>query len=434
MDDPRRPRSLVGLTALLALSIVVAACGSTTPSASPSVTASAAPSVSPSATASAAPSSTPSADTDAILDAIERQVADIRGLESTVALDREIIDEARLLQLATEQYDKDSPPAYVAANERIYKALGLIPQDMDLRATTLEMLAAGVAGFYRPDQKKMYVVSRADALTAADKVTYAHEFTHALQDEHFTVFADQEGILDQSDWFLARQGVYEGDATLLMTYWLQANLTAEEIAEATEVDPASQAVIDALPAIMRETLLYPYTTGAFYALSAQMSGGWEAVDAFYTKMPVSTEQILHPEAYTNDERPVEVQLPANLANTLGAGWSIPLQDTFGELQMGIWLRESGVDQADADEAAAGWGGDRMAVIEGPDGAWAIAWHTAWDTDADAAAFETAATTAIAKAGGVAQVVPGEGGRNRWVVIADKAATLDTVAGVLGLAG
>lgn len=431
MDHPRRSRSLGGLTALLVLSVVVVACGSTTPSASPSPTATAAPpSVSPSAT----PSSAPSAETDAILDEIERQVADIRGLESTVALDREIIDEARLLQLATEQYDKDSPPAYVAANERIYKALGLIPQDMDLRAATLEMLGAGVAGFYRPDQKKMYVVSRADALTAADKVTYAHEFTHALQDEHFTVFADQEGVLDQSDWFLARQAVYEGDATLLMTYWLQANLTPEEIAEATEVDPASQAVIDALPAIMRETLLYPYTTGAFYALSAQLSGGWEAVDAFYAKMPVSTEQILHPEAYASDDRPVEVQLPADLAAKLGAGWSIPLQDTFGELQMGIWLRESGVVRADADDAAAGWGGDRLAVIEGPDGAWAIAWHTAWDTDADATAFEAAATTAIAKAGGLAQVVPGEGGRNRWVVIADKAATLDTVAGVLGLAG
>ena len=42
-----------------------------------------------------------------------------------------------------------------------------------------------------------------------------------------------------------------------------------------------------------------------------------------------------------------------------------------------------------DEARPG-GGDRLAVIEGPNGAWAVAWQTTWDTDADAAAFETAA--------------------------------------------
>ena len=29
--------------------------------------------------------------------------------------------------MLTEQFDEDTPPAYVAANERLYKALGLIP-------------------------------------------------------------------------------------------------------------------------------------------------------------------------------------------------------------------------------------------------------------------------------------------------------------------
>ncbi len=82
----------------------------------------------------------------------------------------------------------------------------------------------------------------------------------------------------------------------------------------------------------------------------------------------------------------------------------------------------------------GWGGDRLAVINGPDGAWALAMHTVWDTKADAAEFETAATTALKKAGGVAQVVPGSGGTTRWVVVGSDDATLTRVAGALGLAG
>ena len=88
----------------------------------------------------------------------------------------------------------------------------------------------------------------------------------------------------------------------------------------------------------------------------------------------------------------------------------------------------------ADAAAAGWGGDRLAVIEGPDGAWAVVMQTVWDTPADAAEFETAATTALAKSPGVAQVLPGVGGTTRWVLIASDAGTASKVAGVTGLAG
>ena len=91
-------------------------------------------------------------------------------------------------------------------------------------------------------------------------------------------------------------------------------------------------------------------------------------------------------------------------------------------------------RADAHAAAAGWGGDRLAVIEGPDGAWAVAIKTAWDTTADATAFETAATTALAKAQGIAKVLPGEGGKVRWLLVANDAATMSRVAGALGLAG
>ena len=188
------------------------------------------------------------------------------------------------------------------------------------------------------------------------------------------------------------------------------------------------------PAILRAPLEFPYTTGLNFVSAAYGQGQWPAVDAFYGRMPASTEQILHPEKYAAAEAPVNVTMPADLAKRLGTGWSVPLQDTFGELQLGIWLQEGGVDQATATAAAAGWGGDRLAVLEGPGGAWAIAMQTAWDTDADAAAFETAATTALGKAQGVSRVLPGAGGKTRWVLVADGAASLQKVAGALGLAG
>jgi hypothetical protein len=438
MDHPlnRRvrpgPRLLLVLLSLVAL--VATACDTT--STSPS--ASSPPSSGPTATTGPSGSAGPSAavDENAVLDAIEAQVVETRGLEATAKVGREIIDADQLREILTADYDKDSPPAYVAANERLYKALGLLPQDADLKQMSLDLLSAGVAGFYRDDQKKMFVVSRSGSLGAEDKITYAHEYTHALQDQHYTVFKDQAKVLDRTDWLMARQAIYEGDATVLMSYWAIANLSQAELLDITTagVDPEQQAVLDGMPAILRESLLYPYTTGAFFVQAAQMSGGWQAVDDFYGRMPESTEQILHPEAYAAKEAPVEVTLPKSLAKDLGTGWSVALEDTFGEFQTGIWLKEGGVEDTAAKAAAAGWGGDRLAVIYGPDEAWAVAMQTSWDTTADAAEFETAATTALGKAGGPGQVLPGEGGKVRWVVVGSDAAALQKVAGALGLAG
>ena len=62
--------------------------------------------------------------------------------------------------MITEMFDEDTPPAYLAANERLYKALGLIPATSNLRDLQLDLLSGGVAGFYRNDQGKLYVVSK----------------------------------------------------------------------------------------------------------------------------------------------------------------------------------------------------------------------------------------------------------------------------------
>ena len=41
---------------------------------------------------------------------------------------------------------------------------------------------------------------------------------------------------------------------------------------------------------------------------------------------------------------------------------------------------------DAVRAAAGWGGDRLVMYEGPNAGWVVDWHTVWDTQPDADEF------------------------------------------------
>jgi hypothetical protein len=437
--EPRRrmPRP-VWLLALTA-AVWLAACGPVSPSGAPSISAPPSGSVTPSIatpSGSAAPSSSGDAAVDGIYDAVEQQVIAIRGLQPKRPVERQLIDEAELRTMITQQFDEETPAAYLAANERFLKALALIPASSSLRTLSLDLLSGGVVGFYRNDQGKLYVVSKRGTPGVNERFTFAHEYDHALQDQNSTIFKDQDGILDQSDRILARQAIYEGDATLVMTQWASANLSQAELLELLQAasDPAAQAVLARTPAIMSETLTFPYTTGLGYVSTVQSTGGWPAVSAYFGAMPQSTEQILHPEKYTAREAPVAVAFPADLAARLGTGWSVPLLDTFGEFQTGIWLREGGVVAADATKAAAGWGGDRLAVMEGPSGAWSVAIKTEWDTAADATEFEKAATTALKKAVGVAQVLPGVGGTTRWVLVAGDDATLTRVASALGLAG
>ena len=209
-------------------------------------------------------------------------------------------------------------------------------------------------------------MSRSGEVGANEKITFAHEFNHALQDQHFTIFKDQEGVTNRSDWLLARQAVYEGDSSLLMTLWASENFTPEEFSELLAQglnDPSSQ-MLEQMPAILRETLLYPYTTGLTFAQGQYINGGgWAGVDALYADLPETTEQILHPEKYQAGEGPVAIDVPDDLAARIGPDWELALDDTFGEFQTGVWLRDA--DAANVAEAAAGWGGDRVLVLDGP---------------------------------------------------------------------
>jgi hypothetical protein len=431
MTRPFRARfvALLAVTAILA-----AACGPTTPpSASPSGSpATAPPSVAPSPTDAGSPE--PSQDADAIFDAIEAQVLELRGLEP-VDVVRTTIDEAELATRTAADFDADNPESYVLGIERLYKALGLMPEADSLRDLYLELLASQVAGFYDPDSKELFVVSRSGRINGADKITFAHEYGHALQDANFDIFEASEDLRDQSDQAAARAALYEGDATLLMLFWAQnGNMTPEEIQDyiAAGTDPESLALLERMPQILVQGLLFPYEAGATWVLPVQTAEGWAGVDALYENPPTTTEQILHPEKYEAGEGALPVEIPADAASRMGDGWTVALEDTWGEFQTRVWLTESGIPTEEATAAAAGWGGDRLVVMNGPDEAWAVALETTWDSEAEAVEFRDAAEAAVATLDGEAAVV-GTGSDVVILIASDRDAllALDVIFGDTG---
>jgi hypothetical protein len=421
MRRPTRRR----LLALPLVALLLGACASTAPSAQPSA------SPTPSPTASPAPSPTASQDAAAIYGAINGQVQAIRGLDERQPIVAKTIDREELADVLRRSFDRDYPPKRVAADEVLYKALGLLPADAKLGEVYLDLLESQVAGLYDPTTDSLYVVSKEGGVGPVERFFYSHEYDHALQDQHFDIEKFQKVAEGNADRLMARQSLVEGDAYLTMTLWLQAHLKAAEVGEilAAANDPEVQAALQRIPPIVQAQILFAATQGTFFAMAEHGKGGFAAIDAAFTDPPETTEQIMHPEKWTAREAAIAVDLPDGLAAKMGKGWTVGLEDTWGEHQLGIWL--GGTAQAGAAE---GWGGDRITLLQGPAGAWAVAWRTAWDSDADAGEFETAAETAVGKVEGKGSVLPGEGGTTRWIVIGSDDAVLGKLAGVLGLAG
>ena len=360
----RGPRRLV--VAALVAGLVATACGSTGPSPSPSEDLS-------------------------IYTQIEGQVVAIRGLTPKTPVARKVVDQAGMRDIVTTSFHDQNPESLVKSTESLYKALLLLPATSSLDTLWTDLLSSQVIGLYDDITKRMYVLSSTGTIGPAEEITYAHEYTHALQDQAFGLESIIGKATDQGDRALARTMLIEGDATLSMSLWAQANLSAAEIAAVGQAtDPASQAVLDRTPAILKEPLLDAYTDGLTLNLRAYAGGGYAAVDKLFANLPESTEQAIHADKLASREAPVVVTLPADLATKLGAGWSVAMQDTLGELQLQILLRDAGGAVATiATAAAAGWGGDRVALVEGPSGAEGVVLDTAWDTTKDAEEFALA---------------------------------------------
>lgn len=351
------------------------------------------PSGSPMPTASASASATPgsSIDVAAVYAQIAAQIETIRGLQSTADVTPALIDADQLRANLTADFDRDNPPAVVRLTQELYVELGLLPGGTSLRDAYLDLQSGQVAGYYSVDEKRLFVVSRSGGVGPTQRVTYAHEFTHELQDQHFDLAKLIGTATDQDDRALARLGLIEGDAVSAQATWMSSNLTGADLAQllADASDPAALAALQRAPAILRTTALYPYTEGLAFVDALIARGGYTAVDAAFADPPASTAQILHPDLYATRVQPVAIKLPATLAGSLGAGWSLLGEDTLGEIQLRGWLTADGIDAQSAATAAAGWAGDRVAILAGPSGQVALTLVIRWTSATDVAEFAAA---------------------------------------------
>jgi hypothetical protein len=320
--------------------------------------------------------SSPEPKQDVSVTTLAHRVETLRGLRfSSLPVPVRVTGEVARRE-GLEDLDRSYPAARRHADEAILRRLGLIDRGVDLRAVSASLYGeGGVAGYYDPRSKRLRIVTgAATGSRVLQEVTLAHELAHSLEDQRFGLSPEEASNDDRA---LARLALIEGSATLVMERYLLRYFSAEE-ALAGVLGSAFSTGPD-LPPFLQAQLLFPYTGGmAFVQSLLQRAGGrWALVDlADRVRPPDSTEQVLHPEKYLRVEEP----LPVSLAVRLGAGWRRSAAGVWGE-----WATSELV----GEDAAAGWGGDRYELWQGPGGdVLAMRWR--WDTRRDAREFAVAA--------------------------------------------
>ncbi len=316
-------------------------------------------------------------------DAVLKETSEIRELSVLRGVKSGAQSRPEIERMIVKNLDADTTPAEMHASEVLLKAFGLAPPDFAYRSFLIKLLTEQVAGYYDPKAQQFYLADWIEL--DGQKPVMAHELTHALQDQHFNLKRFDKWPKGDSDAELAAHALIEGDATLAMMRYLEKHpliaLAFLKSSQDTSVEQFKHA-----PRALRESLMFPYMEGSTWATQVYRRGGWAMVSQAFTKLPQSTEQILHAEKYFAYEPPVKLTLP-NFTLALGPGWKRIDNDVSGEWGYYLALDEYLNDVTQSKRAAAGWGGDRFALYEGPQKSDVfLAQVTAWDTAADAKEF------------------------------------------------
>ena len=340
----------------------------------------------PAASASAPPSEPRAPDAEAALQAKLREalayVSEVRQLQAKAEVRGRLISRAQIARYMEQQLDEETPKDVLLATEAMLYGFGTVDASFDYRKSVIALMQAQLLGFYDPKQKTFFVGG--DLSGDEADATLWHELVHALQDQHYDLSHLTTWQPDLGDGQAAAHALAEGDATSAMLDALMKPRggSALDLPEGLlRAESVLGAAASSAPPILVRSLIAPYVDGLAFANALRRRGGFGAVDAAWRALPVSTEQVLHPEKYLAAEPPLLVALPGAPAHA--AALQERFHDVMGEQTVRLLLEEW-LPARTAAEAASGWGGDRLAVFS--DEArqrWAVGWHIRFDSSAAA---------------------------------------------------
>ncbi|HVH43530.1 MAG TPA: hypothetical protein VM925_14345 [Labilithrix sp.] len=318
------------------------------------------------------------------------RVSEIRGVKATKPVPGVKLDRDKLVARIKDKALREYPADALRREGQLLQLFGFAPPSFDYLTEMMTLLEAQLEGFYEPKNGTMYLA--AELRGAEAQATLAHELVHALQDQSWDLKSRSSYRPGKGDETLALACLAEGDATSVMMDFIMADQgkNALDLPEAMVRELMANGMnglsVQAVPHILRTSLVAPYIDGLSFVHALRRKGGWKMVDRAWETPPTTTEQVLHLDKWESHEPAIAIPSPSG--NALGAEWKRDDEDTFGELGLALMFQEW-LDTSEARRAAAGWGGDRSAIyVKGDELAFAV--HSRYD----ALTFAERATTVL----------------------------------------
>jgi len=199
----------------------------------------------------------------------------------------------------------------IAAYEYVLKQLRFIEQDHSLKDILLGSLYDNLYGFYEPSTKQL-VIMEGTSKQIARNILF-HELVHAAQDRAIDLSQYYGRHAKNLDSGLAASALVEGQATAVeLMVQIEQNLQDKTRREILEVVLAQMGNAVCYPEAEERDFLsllneFPYSFGLRFVLERYLNDT-EDFTRMFENVPCSTEQILHPEKFHKNERPIKTTL------------------------------------------------------------------------------------------------------------------------------
>ncbi len=327
------------------------------------------------------------------IESIVKTLSQISGLTEEHPVPYGRMSKTQLRHFLTKRIKKTLKPDEIYADELALKMFGLVPEDFNLRKSTIDLLTEQAAAFYDYDNKKLFLLD--DSSFTSETTTLAHELSHALADQHFDLDKYMDEAPSNDDENLAHTAVVEGQASwLMLAYDLKQNGQPpvpspdmlKSVADSSQESMTDYPVLKGSPLYIQQSLLFPYTAGTMFFDAVYKKMGKAAFAAVFVNAPVDSAQVLHPQRYFDHEKPTVPDLPplafVNDKKEVTEG-------SVGEFDHQMMLRQYAGEAKAAALAPHLRGGQFKIVAMGKDRKPLLEYVSEWDSDEQAADFFTA---------------------------------------------
>jgi len=355
---------------------------------------------------------------DAVVARSMARVEEVRGLEFEETPPVEVISREAYRERLGDLGEEPTTADRLHQNTK-WEATFMINESIDAIGVQERNFAEGTLGLYNRRSEEILIISEDTETPRIDEMTLSHELFHALQDQRFDLSQPEQRTRESDN---ARSGIVEGDSHYVEHLYEQRCESDWDC-----LQPQNEGSGDGTPDLhvgLWMTSFAPYSEGPEFVQGIHESAGWDAVNEIYENPPGSTEQVIHPDKYP-DEDPADV----TVEHTPSDGWRVLELDggvnyaSFGEA--GLYsmfyyatfersqetgapspvvvpyqnflnfeegsrqLRDVGPYSYD-HPVTEGWAGDRLVPYVNDTSAetneTGYVWKTAWDSEDDAREF------------------------------------------------